>query len=153
MLAQRFSSLPPAMTEQEALESAAVASLAGRFDPQEWGLRPTSAPHHTASAVALVRGSSGRGPISLAHHGVRCFDEFPEFARSALEALREPLENGHITIARAALSSQFPARFQLLAAMNPRPVAFMAAPSGLVAAAAANWPLPRQVERPAVGLH
>ena len=126
MLAQRFSSLLPAMTEQEALESAAVASLAGRFDPQEWGLRPTSAPHHTASAVALVGGGSPPRPgaISLAHHGVLFLDEFPEFARSALEALREPLENGHITIARAALSSQFPARFQLLAAMNPCPCGF-----------------------------
>ena len=126
MLAQRFSSLLPAMTEQEALESAAVASLAGRFDPQEWGLRPTSAPHHTASAVALVGGGSPPRPgaISLAHHGELFLDEFPEFARSALEALREPLENGHITIARAALSSQFPARFQLLAAMNPCPCGF-----------------------------
>ena len=126
MLAQRFAGLLPAMQVDEALESAAVASLAGRFDPQEWGLRPTSAPHHTASAVALVGGGSPPRPgaISLAHHGVLFLDEFPEFARSALEALREPLENGHITIARAALSSQFPARFQLLAAMNPCPCGF-----------------------------
>ncbi len=126
MLAQRFAGLLPAMTEQEALESAAVASLAGRFDPGHWGQRPTSAPHHTASAVALVGGGSPPRPgaISLAHHGVLFLDEFPEFARSALEALREPLENGHITIARAALSSQFPARFQLLAAMNPCPCGF-----------------------------
>jgi len=126
MLAQRFAGLLPAMTEQEALESAAIASLAGRFDPLHWGRRPTSAPHHTASAVALVGGGSPPRPgaISLAHHGVLFLDEFPEFARSALEALREPLENGHITIARAALSSQFPARFQLLAAMNPCPCGF-----------------------------
>ncbi len=126
MLAQRFASLLPPMTEQEALESAAVASLAGRFTPSQWGLRPTSAPHHTASAVALVGGGSPPKPgaISLAHHGVLFLDEFPEFARSALEALREPLENGHITIARAAMSSEFPARFQLLAAMNPCPCGF-----------------------------
>lgn len=126
MLAQRFAGLLPPMSEQEALESAAVASLAGRFDPQEWGQRPTSAPHHTASAVALVGGSSPPRPgaISLAHHGVLFLDEFPEFSRAALEALREPLESGHITIARAAWTSQFPARFQLVAAMNPCPCGF-----------------------------
>ena len=126
MLAQRFASLLPPMTEQEALESAAVASLAGRFHPSQWGQRPTSAPHHTASAVALVGGGAPPRPgaISLAHHGVLFLDEFPEFARSALEALREPLENGHTTIARAARSSEFPARFQLLAAMNPCPCGF-----------------------------
>ena len=126
MLAQRFAGLLPPMTEDEALHSAAIASLAGRFDPARWGLRPTVAPHHTASAVALVGGGSPPRPgaISLAHHGVLFLDEFPEFARSALEALREPLENGHITIARAAWSSQFPARFQLLAAMNPCPCGF-----------------------------
>ncbi|MBS7351388.1 MAG: YifB family Mg chelatase-like AAA ATPase, partial [Comamonas sp.] len=126
MLAQRFAGLLPPMTEQEALESAAVASLAGRFDLAQWGQRPTSAPHHTASAVALVGGGSPPRPgaISLAHQGVLFLDEFPEFARSALEALREPLENGHITIARAAMSSEFPARFQLIAAMNPCPCGF-----------------------------
>ena len=126
MLAQCFSGLLPPMTQQEALESAAIASLAGRFQVAHWGVRPTSAPHHTASAVALVGGSSPPRPgeISLAHHGVLFLDEFPEFSRNALEALREPLENGRITIARAAHSTEFPARFQLLAAMNPCPCGF-----------------------------
>lgn len=123
MLAQRFAALLPPMTQREALESAAIASLCGRFTPQDWGQRPTSSPHHTASAIALVGGGSPPRPgeISLAHHGVLFLDEFPEFARAALEALREPLENGRITIARAARSTEFPARFQLIAAMNPCP--------------------------------
>ena len=127
MLAQRFSSLLPAMTEQEALESAAVASLAGRFHPDRWGQRPTASPHHTASAVALVGGGSPPRPgeISLAHHGILFLDELPEFPRAALEALREPLETGHITIARAAQRAEFPARFQMLAAMNPCPCGFL----------------------------
>lgn len=126
MLAQRFAGLLPPMTQQEALESAAIASLAGRFQVENWGMRPTNAPHHTASAVALVGGGSPPRPgeISLAHHGVLFLDEFPEFSRNALEALREPLENGRITIARAAHSTEFPARFQLLAAMNPCPCGF-----------------------------
>ena len=127
MLAQRFSSLLPAMTEQEALESAAVASLAGSFRPEDWGRRPTRQPHHTASAVALVGGGSPPRPgeISLAHQGVLFLDELPEFPRAALEALREPLETGHITIARAAQRAEFPARFQLIAAMNPCPCGFL----------------------------
>lgn len=115
MLAQRFAGLLPPMSAQEALESAAVASLAGRFRIDQWMQRPTAAPHHSASAVALVGGGSPPRPgeISLAHNGVLFLDEFPEFSRSALEALREPLETGHITIARAARRSEFPARFQL----------------------------------------
>jgi len=123
MLAQRFADLLPPLSDEQALESAAIASLAGRFAAQHWHQRPTVAPHHTASAVALVGGGSPPKPgeISLAHHGVLFLDEFPEFPRSALEALREPLENGHITIARAARRCEFPARFQLLAAMNPCP--------------------------------
>ena len=123
MLAQRFAGLLPPMTVDEALEAAAVASLAGRFDIARWGQRPTAQPHHTASAVALVGGGSPPRPgeISLAHHGVLFLDEFPEFARHALEALREPLESGHITIVRAARRAEFPARFQLIAAMNPCP--------------------------------
>lgn len=126
MLAARFAALLPPMTEREALESAAVASLTGRFAPERWGQRPTAAPHHTASAIALVGGGSPPRPgeISLAHHGVLFLDEFPEFARAALEALREPLENGHITISRAARSVEFPAQFQLIAAMNPCPCGF-----------------------------
>jgi magnesium chelatase family protein len=127
MLAQRFAGLLPAMDVQEALESAAVASLAGRFVLQYWAQRPTCAPHHSASAVALVGGGSPPRPgeISLAHHGVLFLDELPEFQRSALEALREPLETGRITIARAARRSEFPARFQLVAAMNPCPCGWL----------------------------
>jgi len=123
MLAQRFAGLLPPMTVDEALESAAIASLAGQFSLQRWGLRPTCAPHHSASPVALVGGGSPPRPgeISLAHHGVLFLDELAEFPRVALEALREPLENGHITIARAARRCEFPARFQLVAAMNPCP--------------------------------
>jgi len=129
MLAQRFAGLLPPMSVEQALESAAVASLAGRFEPARWMQRPTAAPHHSASAVALVGGGSPPRPgeISLAHHGVLFLDEFPEFARSALEALREPLESGHITIARAARRAEFPARFQLVAAMNPCPCGFFGA--------------------------
>ena len=126
MLAQRFAGLLPPMTEQEAVESAAIASLCGRFKADQWGQRRTANPHHTASAVALVGGGSPPKPgeISYAHHGTLFLDEFPEFARSALEALREPLETGRITIARAAHSTEFPARFQLIAAMNPCPCGF-----------------------------
>ena len=127
MLAQRFAGLLPPMSASEALESAAVASLAGRFRLDHWGQRPTCAPHHTASAVALVGGGSPPRPgeISLAHQGVLFLDELPEFARHALEALREPLETRRITIARAARSAQFPADFQLVAAMNPCPCGFL----------------------------
>jgi magnesium chelatase family protein len=127
MLAQRFAGLLPPMTVGEALESAAVASLAGRFALQHWSQRPTESPHHSASAVALVGGGSPPRPgeISLAHHGVLFLDELPEFPRAALEALREPLETGRITIARAARRSEFPARFQLVAAMNPCPCGWL----------------------------
>ena len=123
MLAQRLAGLLPSMSVDEALESAAVASLAGHFSLARWAQRPTRGPHHSASAVALVGGGSPPRPgeISLAHHGVLFLDELPEFPRSALEALREPLETGHITIARAARRAEFPARFQLVAAMNPCP--------------------------------
>jgi len=115
--------LPP-MTEQEALESAAVRSItANSFDPNYWGVRPFRAPHHTASGVALVGGGSNPRPgeISLAHHGVLFLDELPELDRRVLEALREPLESGHIIISRAARQAHVPARVQLVAAMNPCP--------------------------------
>ncbi len=123
MLAQRFAGLLPPMTVDEALQSAAVASLAGRFTQAKWGLRPTCSPHHTASAVALVGGGSPPRPgeISLAHNGVLFLDELPEFPRAALEALREPLETGSISISRAAHRAEFPARFQFVGAMNPCP--------------------------------
>ncbi len=127
MLAQRFAGLLPDMTTEEALESAAVSSLGGRFSLDQWAVRPTCAPHHTASAVALVGGGSPPRPgeISLAHRGVLFLDELPEFPRAALEALREPLESGHITISRAAQRAEFPARFQLIAAMNPCPCGYL----------------------------
>ncbi len=131
MLAHRFAGLLPPMSTLEALESAAVASLAGRFELERWGQRPTCAPHHSASAVALVGGGSPPRPgeISLAHHGVLFLDELPEFPRAALEALREPLESGHIRISRAAMQTEFPARFQLVAAMNPCPCGFLGHPT------------------------
>lgn len=123
MLAQRFAGILPPLTQAEALASAAVLSLAGHFDVQRWRQRVVRAPHHSASSVALVGGGSPPRPgeISLAHHGVLFLDELVEFPRAALEALREPLETGHITIARAARRHDFPAQFQLIAAMNPCP--------------------------------
>ena len=123
MLAQRLPGLFPPLAEDEALESAAVLSLTGAFDPRHWGGRVLRAPHHSASSVALVGGGSPPRPgeISLAHHGVLFLDELPEFPRSALEALREPLESGRIVISRAARQAEFPARFVLVAAMNPCP--------------------------------
>ncbi|MEG0046363.1 MAG: YifB family Mg chelatase-like AAA ATPase [Comamonas sp.] len=126
MLAQRFAALLPAMTDEEALEAAAIASLSGRFTPDLWRQRPFASPHHTASSVALVGGGSPPKPgeISYAHCGALFLDELPEFARSALEALREPLETGHITVVRAAQRAEFPARFQLVAAMNPCPCGY-----------------------------
>ena len=127
MLASRFSGLLPPMSTQEALESAAIASLGGSFQLAQWGHRPTRAPHHSASAVALVGGGSPPRPgeISMAHHGVLFLDELPEFPRAALEALREPLESGTISISRAAQRAQFPAQFQLIAAMNPCPCGYL----------------------------
>ena len=127
MLAQRFAGLLPSMSTEEALESAALASLAGRFSLERWATRPTASPHHSASAVALVGGGSPPRPgeISLAHNGVLFLDELPEFPRAALEALREPLESGRITISRAARRAEFPARFQLIAAMNPCPCGYL----------------------------
>lgn len=126
MLAHRFAGLLPDLSVDEALETASVASLAGRFQIENWLKRPTRHPHHSASAVALVGGGSPPRPgeISLAHHGVLFLDELPEFPRSALEALREPLESGSVTISRAAHSAEFPARFQLIAAMNPCPCGY-----------------------------
>ncbi len=123
MLATRLPGLLPPMTREAALESAAVLSLAGQFRPQNFGCHPYRAPHHTASAAALVGGGGvpRPGEISLAHEGVLFLDELPEFDRRVLEALREPLESGRIHISRAARQAEFPARFQLVAAMNPCP--------------------------------
>ena len=130
MLAQRLPGLLAPMDEAEALASAALQGLApGGFDAALWRRRPVRSPHHSASAVALVGGGSPPRPgeISLAHGGVLFLDELPEFPRSALEALREPLETRQITIARAARSAQFPAGFQLVAAMNPCPCGWLGA--------------------------
>jgi magnesium chelatase family protein len=123
MLAQRLGGLLPPLTQEQALESAAILSIAGMFDPERWGRRMLRSPHHTASAAALVGGGSPPRPgeASLAHHGVLFLDELPEFPRPALEALREPLESGRIVVSRAARQAEFPARFQLVAAMNPCP--------------------------------
>ncbi|HVL74617.1 MAG TPA: YifB family Mg chelatase-like AAA ATPase, partial [Noviherbaspirillum sp.] len=127
MLASRFPGILPAMTDDEALESAAVQSLTGGFSAAKWKMRPFRSPHHTASGVALVGGGGTPRPgeISLAHHGVLFLDELPEFDRKVLEVLREPLESGHITISRAARQADFPARFQLIAAMNPCPCGYL----------------------------
>ncbi|HKE38353.1 MAG TPA: YifB family Mg chelatase-like AAA ATPase [Casimicrobiaceae bacterium] len=132
MLAQRLSGLAPPMQEDEALESAAVQSLVGGFAPSGWGRRPYRAPHHTASAVALVGGGSDPRPgeISLAHHGVLFLDELPEWDRRVLEVLREPMESGWVHISRAARQATFPARFQLVAAMNPCPCGYLGHPTG-----------------------
>ena len=131
MLAHRFAGLLPTMSCDEALQSAAIGSLSGRFSIARWGQRPTCSPHHSASAVAMVGGGSPPRPgeISLAHHGVLFLDEMPEFPRAALEALREPLETGTITISRAARRSEFPARFQLIGAMNPCPCGYLGSTS------------------------
>ncbi len=130
MLAQRLHGLLPPMADEEALESAAVLGLSGTRE-DSFGERPLRAPHHSASAVALVGGGSPPRPgeISLAHTGVLFLDETPEFPRAALEALREPMETGRITISRAARQANFPARFQLIAAMNPCPCGWLGAGS------------------------
>jgi len=127
MLAQRLPGILPPMADEEALESAAVLSLSGQFEPQRWAARVFRAPHHSASAAALVGGGSvpRPGEISLAHRGVLFLDELPEFDRRVLEVLREPLECGRITISRAARQVDFPARFQLVAAMNPCPCGYL----------------------------
>lgn len=133
LLASRLPGLLPEASEAEALEAAAIASVSGRgLDPARWRERPYRSPHHTASAVALVGGGAQPRPgeISLAHHGVLFLDELPEWDRRALEVLREPLESGVVTISRAARQNEFPARFQLVAAMNPCPCGWAGDPSG-----------------------
>ncbi len=124
MLASRLAGILPPLNETEAVESATIYSIShGGFSNGQWGIRPFRAPHHTASGVALVGGGSNPmpGEISLAHHGVLFLDELTEFDRHVLEVLREPLETGNIAISRAARQVQFPAQFQLIAAMNPCP--------------------------------
>jgi len=133
MLASRLTSILPKMTEQEALETASIYSISNQgFNYDHWMQRPFRSPHHTASGVALVGGGSypRPGEISLAHHGVLFLDELPEFDRRVLEVLREPIESGSITISRAARQAEFPARFQLVAAMNPCPCGYHGHPNG-----------------------
>ena len=133
MLATRFPGILPSMTEQEALESAAIQSLSsGSFNIANWKRRPFRSPHHTASGVALVGGGSNPRPgeISLAMNGVLFLDELPEFDRKVLEVLREPLESGYITISRATRQAEFPAKFQLIAAMNPCSCGYLGHPNG-----------------------
>lgn len=133
LLASRLPGLLPEASEAEALEAAAIASISGRgFDPARWRERPFRSPHHTASAVALIGGGAlpRPGEVSLAHQGVLFLDELPEWERRALEVLREPLESGVVTVSRAARSAEFPARFQLVAAMNPCPCGWAGDSSG-----------------------
>ena len=133
MLAQRLPGILPPMNDAEAMEVAALRSIAGRpLKPSEWCRRPLRSPHHTASAAALVGGGfhPRPGEISLAHNGVLFLDELPEFERHVLEVLREPLEAGAITISRAGRQAEFPARFQMIAAMNPCPCGYLGDPVG-----------------------
>ncbi|MGB5259344.1 MAG: YifB family Mg chelatase-like AAA ATPase [Gammaproteobacteria bacterium] len=133
MLASRLPGILPEMSEREALEAAVLRSISGLpVDTTRWRSRAFRAPHHTASAVALVGGGSSPRPgeISLAHHGVLFLDELPEFDRRVLEVLREPVETGTIMISRAAQQAEFPARFQLIAAMNPCACGWLGDPSG-----------------------
>ena len=133
MLAARFPGILPPMSDAEALESAALQSLgSGGFRVEQFRRRPFRAPHHSASSRALVGGGSDPRPgeISLAHHGVLFLDELPEFERKVLETLREPLESGRVAISRAARQAEFPARFQLIAAMNPCPCGYLSHFSG-----------------------
>jgi magnesium chelatase family protein len=128
MLAARLPGLLPDMTVDEALDSAAVRSLSiAGFCIDDWRARPFRAPHHSASSVSLVGGGGDPRPgeISLAHRGVLFLDELPEFDRKVLEMLREPLESGRVTISRAARQVDFPARFQLVSAMNPCPCGYL----------------------------
>lgn len=124
MLASRLIGILPDMTEQEAIEVAAINSIAGKSTTTNtWRTRPFRAPHHTVSGIALVGGGSipKPGEISLAQHGVLFLDELPEFSRKVLDVLREPMESGKVTISRAAHQAEFPAQFQLVAALNPSP--------------------------------
>ena len=131
MLAQRLPGLLPPLSAAESIEVASIASVSSSgFDRSRYGRRPFRTPHHTSSAPALVGGGSRANPgeISLAHHGVLFLDELPEFPRATLEALREPLESGVVSVSRAAVRAQYPAVFQLVAAMNPCPCGYQGDP-------------------------
>ncbi|MFB4394791.1 MULTISPECIES: YifB family Mg chelatase-like AAA ATPase [unclassified Pseudomonas] len=131
LLASRLPGLLPPLDEREALEVAAIQSVSGHAPLSNWPQRPFRHPHHSASGPALVGGGSRPQPgeITLAHHGVLFLDELPEFERRVLEVLREPLESGEIVVARARDKVRFPARFQLVAAMNPCPCGYLGDPS------------------------
>jgi magnesium chelatase family protein len=133
MLAQRLPGLLPTLESDEALDVATIASVSTRgFEARDFGRRPFRAPHHSASASAVIGGGphARPGEVSLAHRGVLFLDELPEFNRSVLESLREPLESGVVAISRAALQVEYPARFQLVAAMNPCPCGYLGDASG-----------------------
>lgn len=133
MLAQRLPGLLPPLEGSDALDVASIASVSrSGFEPRDYGRRPFRAPHHTASAGAIIGGGprARPGEVSLAHRGVLFLDELPEFKRDVLESLREPLESGVVAISRASLQLQYPARFQLIAAMNPCPCGHLGNASG-----------------------
>jgi magnesium chelatase family protein len=142
MLARRLPTILPSLTDEESLEVTAVHSVAGMLDPSVGAItrRPFRAPHHSISTAGLVGGGSSPRPgeVSLAHHGVLFLDELLEFPRGVLEALRQPMEDGAVTIARAASSLRFPARFALVAAMNPCPCGHAGDPSNRCICAAAE---------------
>jgi magnesium chelatase family protein len=133
MLAQRLPGLLPSLDGDEALDVASIASVSARgFNPREYGRRPFRSPHHTASAGAIIGGGprARPGEVSLAHRGVLFLDELPEFNRRVLESLREPIETGVVAISRASMQVEYPARFQLVAAMNPCPCGYLGETSG-----------------------
>ncbi len=138
MMARRLAGILPGLEFDEALDCTSVHSVAGTLPPGTalMQARPFRAPHHTISEIAMVGGGSipRPGEISLAHNGVLFLDELPEFDRRVLEALRQPLEEGRVTIARTARTSSFPARFMLVAAMNPCPCGFLEIGGGRAAA-------------------
>ena len=129
MIAKRVPSIMPTPTLDESLEVLAIHSAAGQTlgAARHLGIRPVRTPHHTISDVGLIGGGSipGPGEISLAHHGVLFLDELPEFKRSALEVLRQPLEDGQVTISRSAGKITLPCAFMLVAAMNPCPCGYL----------------------------
>ncbi len=129
MLAKRLATILPPMTLEEALETTKIHSIAGALGADEALIaqRPYRAPHHTISDIALIGGGASPRPgeVSLAHHGVLFLDEMPEFKRNALEVLRQPLEDGHVTISRATMSLAFPAQFTLCGSMNPCPCGYL----------------------------